>query len=113
MSIKKNEECIVTEVAHTRHKSETQNQIDAVQYIIILHSSLHFLTSKELIILFYLLSSHYCYWPNSCGICIRFLAGAGIFSFNHSIQTGSGAHPASSSVGTGGLPSGGGQTARA
>jgi hypothetical protein len=33
---------------------------------------------------------------------IRFLAGAGDFSLLHVIQTGSGAHPASYPVGTGG-----------
>jgi hypothetical protein len=42
------------------------------------------------------------YWLDDRMIGIRFPAGAGNFSLRHRVQTGSGVHPASYPVGTGG-----------
>jgi hypothetical protein len=47
------------------------------------------------------------YGPDDRGSGIRFSAGAGNFSLHHCVQNGSGAHPASYPMGTGGSFPGG------
>jgi hypothetical protein len=46
------------------------------------------------------------YGPDNRGSGVRFPAGTGNFSLLHRVQTGFGAHPASSAMGTGGKATG-------
>jgi hypothetical protein len=48
-----------------------------------------------------------CYGLDDQGSRVRFPAGAGNFSLHHRVQNGSGAHPASYPIGTGGIFPGG------